>query len=1400
MHAERDHLTHFVFPELRSRCLQRGVEFVGMDLRWGVTKEDAERAGALDVCLDEIEHCRPFFVGLLGERYGWVPPPEEIPAEIYKRAAGESSSGKEALRWYIRDDTYSPALYRLRRDRELDAMAAETLVDYWEAKGLPGAGMSITAHEILRGVFEDDYPATHGLFYFRRPGIERDMRLPEAMRAEFVEQDPRRRSKLAALKDQIRGDGRFVVREYQAQLAGFRIDPSMLPPNLDRDEREALGTGFVELEAWRAIAPALKELVEARGTVALDGVATFGDQVLEDLWQAIEAELGPVAVSRDVHAEDGLYHERFVAERARVFVGREDSIASVFSYLDAEGGSRPMIVTGAPGSGKSSLLARCVDETRRRSRAGSVIPYFIGAAPGSTDLATVLRWLWEELGRIGGGRESPPAEIDELERRFGEIVRAAVAQGPVVLFIDALNQLAAPTTVARLGWLPSVLPAGLKIVASVLPGPDLDRLRQRVLPDNVLELPDLGETERATLVGAYLEQRRKKLSPGQLAELLDTQARPDAVLPLYLSVAVEELALFGSFDALGERIRRLPPTVAELFDQVLARLDQDHGPELTANVCRWLATSRSGLLEAELLDLLAGDGPTFPKARWIRLYRSLMFYLQPVDEATGAGMLRISHEQLNRAVLRRYLAMPAPEERPSVELLQTHVELGRYFETLVRPEPTARWRTDRPRGLAELPYHLACAHRWAELESTLLDLGFAEAKSVAGMLPALIRDYSFALSAMRRSDPARLDLAGLGKMARFLRAESQTLNRAPELVFQSAANQPDGSLPNRLAVARLAAGEETRPWLRWRNKPAAVADLAMTLKCGLASAYCCATSPDAESIAVGGWGSVEIWSAQTGERIAVFTTDDAASYLRYTTSGLWLGRGEFVHSLRTLHLLDPDSGDERSLRLVTPPARSLGITADGQRLASLDADGAVNILDLESHAALGRLCPIDAVAIALSSDGRMLFTVAATGRFDAYDTLTGSVVSSLETLVAADGFAVSRDGSVLAIVRQDIVACFDASSGDFLGAIESATAAFENCDFTPDGHTLVTVARDGTLELWSPSWLDDRYGKRVPMPMPAGARSLAPDWRDAARRKSQAVMPVSACGFNAAGDALAIARPGVEIGLYAPDQIERTALLLELDVRMPVPSACGLAPDSSHYAFGTTDGRVGLFSADAPQYLPKYLRGHDATVTACAFSPDSTRLATASEDCTLIVWDVASRSKLHALRAHAAPVRTCCWTDDGPMLISGSDDGTICFWDSGSGALIERRQLPAPVTSCGYNVAQREIVVGDSKGGITWLEQARPEQFSAHLAHSDRVIMCTWTGDDSRVCSAGADGSVKVLDAATKETIALLLTAAPITAAAFHPAGRTCIVCGADGSVMSFALEEPCVVANRSSQ
>lgn len=76
MHSERDILVRSVFPELRRHAAPHCLYLQEVELRWGVTEEESERASEL--CLSEV--CRSqMLVGILGERYGQVPPKPDLP-------------------------------------------------------------------------------------------------------------------------------------------------------------------------------------------------------------------------------------------------------------------------------------------------------------------------------------------------------------------------------------------------------------------------------------------------------------------------------------------------------------------------------------------------------------------------------------------------------------------------------------------------------------------------------------------------------------------------------------------------------------------------------------------------------------------------------------------------------------------------------------------------------------------------------------------------------------------------------------------------------------------------------------------------------------------------------------------------------------------------------------------------------------------------------------------------------------------------------------------------------------------------------------------------------------------------------------------------------------------------
>jgi hypothetical protein len=178
MHAERDHLVKVVFPALREELNKHRVHLVDIDLRWGVTKEQADNDQALDVCLDQVYACRPFFIGILGERYGWVS------TKLPERVASKYGS--------IRHHTRT----------------------------------SITELEIVYGVLQNPQMRRHAFFYFRNPAAL--LAVPEAIRRTvYCETEPELIAKLHDLKERIRRSGYTLLgnacESFDATLLTLRL-------------------------------------------------------------------------------------------------------------------------------------------------------------------------------------------------------------------------------------------------------------------------------------------------------------------------------------------------------------------------------------------------------------------------------------------------------------------------------------------------------------------------------------------------------------------------------------------------------------------------------------------------------------------------------------------------------------------------------------------------------------------------------------------------------------------------------------------------------------------------------------------------------------------------------------------------------------------------------------------------------------------------------------------------------------------------------------------------------------------------------------------------------------------------------------------------------------------------
>jgi hypothetical protein len=349
------------------------------------------------------------------------------------------------------------------RQREVTADALAKLTASLEAAGLEFAGDSVTAQEMHHAAFSSARKRFRRFFYLRTPPVHSNSSFPRELVPVFEENSGATRSRLARLKQRIFEEAPGIVREYHAEYRGIYLDSAFVPASLSRAERAAVSDLVITPEEWSKAGSALRRACSRYGTVALSGVDHFGEQVLEDLWTQIEQDLATASEeAAPMASADAQFHERFARERAHGFLGRGELVRHVLGKLTDAGASELIIVHGLQGSGKSALLAEVVRRLRSDPDGPRIVPYFVGAAPGPTELAVLLRHLIQHLDTEGIDPGRIPRELDELTVRWIDYLQKAAHAHRTVLVVDGVNQI---HSYGR-AWLPPRTPPGATLIVS----------------------------------------------------------------------------------------------------------------------------------------------------------------------------------------------------------------------------------------------------------------------------------------------------------------------------------------------------------------------------------------------------------------------------------------------------------------------------------------------------------------------------------------------------------------------------------------------------------------------------------------------------------------------------------------------------------------------------------------------------------------------------------------------------------------------------------------------------------------------------------------------------------------------------------------------------------------------
>ena len=212
-------------------------------------------------------------------------------------------------------------------------------------------------------------------------------------------------------------------------------------------------------------------------------------------------------------------------------------------------------------------------------------------------------------------------------------------------------------------------------------------------------------------------------------------------------------------------------------------------------------------------------------------------------------------------------------------------------------------------------------------------------------------------------------------------------------------------------------------------------------------------------------------------------------------------------------------------------------------------------------------------------------------------------------------------------------------------------------------------------------------------------------------------------------------------------------------------TAVAWSPDGSRIATGSAVG-VRVWDAVTGEDLFSLELECGRGVESVAWSPDSRRIATGS-DVGVQVWDAVTGENVLSLE-HDHGVGSVAWSPDGSRIVTGSF-GAVRVWDAVTGEELLSLEHDHGVGSVVWSPDSKRIVTGSDVGVQVWDAVTGEELLS--LEHGHRVRSVVWSPDSKRIVTGSIFDDLRVLDAVTGENVLSLEHGHRVRSVAWSPDG-----------------------------
>ena len=1084
----------------------------------------------------------------------------------------------------------------------------------------------------------------------------------------------------------------------------------------------------------------------------------------------------------------------FEADDAAIFFGRDKETQAILEKLEArrnQGGSRFVVVIGASGSGKSSVLkAGILPQLERRRSHWLALPCF---RPEKRPLEALAKAIAERLGSPGKWRElhaalAGPKGIDQLDELLTDLRVGETRAATVLLAIDQFEEL---FTIAE----PDERTVFLDLLTKAtdperrLPLIVIATGRSDVL-QGLIESGELGEfCEAVPLIPMPLDRVSRLVEgPASIAGLnveegLAAIVARDVESPEALPLLAHALALLyrrcrkqnkltiSEYELLGDKKLNFNPiqnSVRLVADDSIQRFNPDEN-ELDA--------LRDAFIP-HLVRIRLDDG------RWVRqvartadlpkessrLIQALVEarLLSKRGESGGAvkdgdtAVVEVTHEALFKAwpTLNQWL-VKEQEFLSDIERLKDAVDIWTSAAPDHKPNAllhgllltrAREWKDQYPQRFAGSD--MEPLRDLIKLSAEAEDAANARLAAQEGRIQAEEARAKRMQHWLTRGAIAAAIIFGAAALfagVQYFRAQlarqTAEIERNTALHNQSlflvdlARQQIDaGDYATAMALALEALpdaqGMSARPYL-----PAAEAMLynatmglreRRVLRGHLAQIRSVEFSPNGRLVGTAGYDSTaRIWDASSGQMLVQIRHDDHLEDIAFSPNGERVVTASWD---RTARVWETATGNPIAvLHGHGDQVNTAVFSPDGRRVLTASKDGTARIWDAQTGAELFVLRHNGEVHTAIfAPGGGRIVTASADKTAIIWNADTGAalhVLSGHEDAVFS--VAYSADAKMVVTASFDRTArTWDAETGERL-------AVLKGDDGGHDGHDDVVLAA-----AFSPD------GRQI---VTASADMTARLWN----AKDGSAGPVLR-GHHKGVVAVAFSPNGRQVITSSGDSTARIwdttngSEIMVLRGHEGWVYSAAWSPDGRQVATASFDATARIWNVNGAAEVTT-LRGHDDSVTSVALSADGRLVASGSDDRTARIWDVATGQQIAVLGTHMAPVSAIAFSPDGRKLATASWDNTTRIWDTASGAEIHVLQGHGNrINSVAFSPDGRRLATVSSDQSLRlWDAESGTELAAKVNQHVNLIQMVTFSPDGKGLATASNDSTARIWDGQT---------------------------------------------------